>query len=54
MRELPSLDPASEALVYGHCFPANYIKIHIGSKTPQPDPFMKMARKLKRKLKKAL
>lgn len=56
MRELPSPDAPSETLAYGHSFPVNYIKIHIESKTPQPepDPFIKMARKLKRKLKKAL
>ncbi|MFQ5642840.1 MAG: hypothetical protein ACE5FQ_03985 [Thiogranum sp.] len=55
MREAPSTD-RPEALAYGHNFPVNYIKIHIESRTPEPepDPFIKMARSLKRKLQKAL
>ena len=41
-------------LPYGHNFPINYIKIHIKSEKPQPHPLIKMWKKIKRKLLKAI
>ena len=55
MRNTPS-DDQPAPLPYGRNFPINYIKIHIENRKlqPQPHPLVKIGRKLKRRLKKAL
>ncbi len=43
---------ASEQLPYGHSFPVNYIKIHVGVQNLKHNRFVKIASRLQRKLKK--
>jgi len=55
MSNTPS-DDQTAPLPYGHNFPINYIKIHIerAKLKRQPHPLVKIGKKLKRRLKKAL
>lgn len=42
----------SERMPYGHSFPVNYLKIHVGEHKQKPPRLVEMASRLKRKLKK--
>lgn len=51
MRETPD-GAAPGQLAYGHNFPVNYIKIHVGTSNTKPKRFARIASRLQRRLKK--
>jgi hypothetical protein len=55
MKEKPSVQP-SEQLAHGHLFPLNYLKTELNTEPPAaaPNPLLKAAGRLKRKVRKIL